>query len=560
MNFHDIKKLYLKDDIENCSVALELFLLLNTTHIDALLLKSNIEKEQLFKSTIAKDMELTLPQIQNLMETYHNILNLDPNNTKALYGILEITADFFESFDYIEFDGYCDKLIVTDHLKKEGYAFKFDLNYTFKKFHKCLEILEANYNYQKKIYANNRTILDKLTTSYVLKKAEILRLELSDSEATVRLFENYIDQLVLNNPMLFKNICDLALHHESYELAGKAAIKSMIQIGSDAHILYQNAQDLYDKLKVCINNGIENKNFHFYILLVERNFMREMQLQIPDLLINAKVLITKYPNWFVPYHFAGSCIYDGGNPVEALPYFEKCLEFGGYAITLNRYIDCYVKINHRLPTIDVLPDDNPLDYYNAGVDFDIYEQTLVDFSSESERVEMRIKFYEKSFEGFDRYFNQNFYESNYFISPHIQAMCANNYAVCLNQLGRFNEAINIAAQGIEISEFWEIYTTLGDSYYYSKNFKLALKSYKRAISLGLDEEDFIVKANFESKIIISMMELLDYSNAIKDLKNLEQLLLKYEVKYGTVNRDDSMLKSLKLQLEQAKKMAQSFVN
>ena len=488
MKFQDLVNLYEEGRYEDCLSELEVFLVLNPQDIPALLLKANVLKELDYQISEEDNNELSLNDFQEVITIYKTILEIEPNHEAALFGLLETTRFFYKDLDYDEYSSYIERLSVHEDELENLCRFSADLNYLHEKYAESIRNINELLAIYEVLYAHDRISKCALLTESVLFKAMILRENLNQHQQALAEFKKYKHDILSNNVLLYLDIGQLALEYHDYEMIGWAGVKAVLYGNEDPEVDAEIFK-YYERVMDLLNGGLENKQCIYFAIMVQRNFREELGLDLSDPLIEAKRYIDLYPDWFIPYHFAGTYILEGGNYDEALPYLAKAVELEGFSITIHRYILTYYHVHKELPEILNWPEDGPIDYFNSGCEFSEFENSIGSPVLDMPLLNYRLQFFKRSYLGFKAYFHENKFEANYFINSQLMSMCCNNYALALSSKRKYDEVIDICKEGLTYSRFWELYNTLADAYFEKGDYEDALINYHELLDESFKEFD-----------------------------------------------------------------------
>ncbi|UIR57049.1 hypothetical protein LZQ00_04360 [Sphingobacterium sp. SRCM116780] len=489
MKFQDLVNLYEEGRYEDCLSELEVFLVLNPQDIPPLILKATVLKELVFQNEEIDSNDLSLTDFQEVLDIYQSVLQMDPDNEEALFGLLETTRFFYKELDYGEYATYIDRLAIHEDQLENVCRFKADLNYLHEKYTESISNINELLSIYEILYAHDRINKCAFLTESLLFKTMIMRENLNQDQQALTEFKKYKNDILSNNVLLYLDIGKLAFQFNDYEMVGWCGLKAVLY-GNEEPEIDAEIFKFYEQVIAELNAGLEDKQCIYFVIMVQRNFREELGLDLSDPLIEAKRYIDLYPDWFIPYHFAGTYILEGGNYEEALPYFAKAVQLGGFSVTIYRYIITYYEVHHVLPEILSWPDDSPIDYYNSGCEFSEFENSIGSPILDLPLLNFRLQFFERAYLGFKAYFHENKFDANYFINQHLVAMCCNNYALALSSKRKYDEVIVICKEGLEYGTFWELYNTLADAHFEKNEYEDALINYHEVLEYDLKRFDF----------------------------------------------------------------------
>ncbi|MGY0036009.1 hypothetical protein [Pedobacter sp. NJ-S-72] len=463
--------------------------------------------------------------------SFEHALKLQPTNEEAMLYAAYINI-FITQINLQEAKVYCDILILSENedtrLKTIGY--RRHVNFTLGNMDLVLEDIELMIAHYKALYPDNRSFLDKELSMLYLEKTNIYLWHKEDAAQVFHTF-NESKAYPHNNYLTNNAVALLALDHQQFELAGEAALMAF----DHSEEPNQELIDLYHRIHDLSRKGKLSKVLAHTLLLALRRFSEPLGADVMEILSLSLDYIKVYPDWDVPYYFAGSFLFDEEKYEEALPYLKKSLDRGGMARGLRRYIDASYRITGQLPNIESLPIDSPGAYYAAGCDF-YYESIAKIWTEElaEELQEIKIKFYEVSYQGFHEYFYNNVGES-LANDTHTFAMCCNNYGIALTEIGDFEKAAVVHAIGYSLSPFWEQLNSWGAAL-------KGLEKYEEAIEI------FQVAANYSVQYL-SFSNYLRIKSEILDMTyKLDRTDDAYELLEAVTDEYDSFLDTNKDEL------------
>ena len=124
----------------------------------------------------------------------------------------------------------------------------------------------------------------------------------------------------------------------------------------------------------------------------------------------------------------------------------------------------------------------PRDLYATGVSLNEFYQENYQFDEETTTYfhHLNCEVYRQSYHAFKQYYEHNQYQSDFYGDYHVFAMCCNNYAIQLLNTEHYDQAAQIATEGLQYSEFMELHFNRIWAYQYSEDYpqmELALTEY-----------------------------------------------------------------------------------
>lgn len=481
----DLQSLYNQGELSKCLESLNPFLLVNPDSLEALLLKAKCEYQLASQSFNTGRNDISL-----YTAAYHSfeyVLKIQPTHEEAMLYAAYINI-FVTQDNLPEAQVYCDILVLSENedtrLKAIGY--RRQVNFMLGNMELVLEDIELMISHYKALYPENRSGLDKELSLLYLEKTNIY---LWHKEDALQVFQTYREGKAYPhyNYLTHNAVALLALDYQRLELAGEAALIAFTYGDEEPN---QELIDLYHRINELNDKSKLNKLLVHSLIMALRRFAKHLKADSVEILSLSLSYMQVYPEWDIPYHFAGTFLFDEKKYTEALPYLKKSLEIGGMARGLRRYIDAHFHTTGQLPNLESLPSDSPDGYYAAGCDF--YYETIPNIWNEElaeELQQLKIKFYEVAYEGFYEYFYKNTGES-LANETHTFAMCCNNYGIALTEIGAFEKAVEVHAIGYSLSPFWEQLNSWGIALKGLEKYEEAIEIFEAALSYSSDYLSF----------------------------------------------------------------------
>ena len=492
----DLQSLYNQGELSKCLESLNPFLLVNPDSFEALLLKAKCEYQLASQSFNTDRNDTSL--YATAYHSFEYVLKFQPAHEEAMLYAAYINI-FVTQDNLPEAQVYCDILALSENedtrLKAIGY--RRQVNFMLDHMELVLEDIELMITHYKALYPANRSILDKELSLLYLEKTNIY---LWHKEDALKVFQTYREGKAYphHNYLTHNAVALLALDYQRLELAGEAAFMAFTYSDDQPH---QELIDLYQKINELNDKSKLNKLLVHSLIIALRRFSEHLKADKIEILSLSLSYMKVYPDWDVPYHFAGTFLFDEQKYNEALPYLKKSLEMGGMARGLRRYIDAACRVTGQLPGIESLPADSPEAYYAAGCDF-YYESIPKIWTEElaEELQELKVKFYEVSYEGFYDYFYANAGES-LANEIHTFAMCCNNYGIALTEIGNFEKAAEVHAIGYALSPFWEQLNSWGTALKGLEKYEEAIEIFETASTYSSDYLSFSDYLRIKAEIL-----------------------------------------------------------
>lgn len=518
----ELQSLYISGNYEQCLNDLDLFLLVNPKHTEANLLDAKC----LFQIAYQHHME-NEARPQEFKAAYHRfleVIQLEPGCEEAMLFAAYIDVFFIQ--DNLEQSIlFCDTLISSadENNRFNALDYRVQANMLDQRYDQALEDIDRVIDLITIRYKFDLVTLDQERSRCYLRKATIFLEYKKDLQQALKVYSESLDY-IQGGSEIFYRIANLAFDAKEYELGGKAAIKAVYFVPNE---LLNDARALYDRINTLISQGIENKLmvYHQFIL------MRILDFDLIEILSLAKYYIKIYPDWAIPYHYAGAVLHDAKSYGEGYPYLKKSVEIGGGRIAgTRRYIEAAYRLTGQLPVIEQWPKDLSVEYYTAGVAFhEEMESGIRNAAIEQDLLKLRAQFYKVAYENYYNYFynNSGLPENN---DPHTFAMCCNNYGMALRALKLPEKAVEVHRVGYALSPFWEQLDNWGNALMDLDQYEEAMEVFNTALGYSSEYLGFgdyiglkagVLDATFkagrkeEARILLSDIEE-EYEEYVKE--------------------------------------------
>lgn len=464
-----LQSIYNAGNYPECLESVNFFLLFNPQNLESLLLKAKCEYQLAYNSENTDDL-LTIA-----VNSFEEVLKLAPAHEEAMLYLVYINISITGT-NLSEAIMYCDRLTESIYLdtRIKAITYRQEAYYQTGDTDRALKDLDLLIKLNKAHTIENRSFADHEQGRLYAKKANLY---LEHKNDPAKALETFKEGLVhrYKDVNIYCLIANLALDSEDYELGGNIARIALFSGSADADT-DENLITLYYRLKELSRRGVINKPIIYAMFIALKIYQERLECDMVGLLNFAQHYINIYPDWIIPYHYAGAVLYEAKSYSEALPYLQKSVELGGLALGLQRFIEVSYRINGQLPTIEKWPEDSAVMYYNAGVSF-FYESEsgISNAAIARELLHMRTNFYRISYDGFYNYF-YNDKGDGAANEPHVFAMCCNNYGIALSESGEYETAVEVHKLGYSLSPFWEQLSSLATAL-------LALKRYEETIEV-----------------------------------------------------------------------------
>lgn len=498
LNAEQLQSLFDQGDYRKCLEETNLSLLFNTQDINALLLKGRCQYQIALGEAESGDID----GFAAASNTFEEVLKLSPSHEEAMAFVAYINIFITQSNVAAGID-YCTRLTASTDPEIQARA----LGYRQQAYHQegnfdlALKDLDALVELDREIYKNSLPALDQELGDIYFRKGMLLLEGYGDHVKALEAFREVLKHGHADY-RAYCRIAETALDNGDYDTGGEAAVLAFFADTEEQ----EERLALYHRLDELNRQGIIQQPVVQAMFVGHRIFAEVLGTDTTEKLAFTKQYIKIYPDWYLPYHYAGAALYDAGSYDAALPYLEKSLELGGTAFGLQRFIESACHVNGELPAIEKWPDDTPVSYYNAGVNFGDFEELMAGTFIAPHLPKIRAAFYRISYEGFYDYFYNNKGKAG-FGEGHIFAMCCNNYGIVLSELQEYEQAVKVHNIGYSISPFWEQSSSLGTALMQLGKYEEAIAAFNRALEDGRNYLDFASYIELKGEILTATSNL-----------------------------------------------------
>lgn len=491
MNIEKLENLFYTGDLAQCIEEGEQYLKKQPNDTAVLFLMAVAHHDYVYPG----HPELVYDTMKQFTVPYlKKIISLEPENLEALQHMLSYTLnnDYDlacinlskrhitdeNSSDYI---AYAQRLIQKPEYATNGYGFLIRIYETREDSAAVLKTLDLGMAFFTTYFKADREQREHYNSIYLMKKIYLLQhTELKSAEDIVKIIADNMRQFASTNDSDYLYLAEIAFENEDIAVV-KAILLKLIKGANNEEDVLNGLVKWHQRFDKLIENGLVDDDVFYFQLIVERNHYERLHLKADFYYNHALRLIEMHPDKFSPYHFSGTYLHEQGEHAEALPLLSKALEIKSASITWRRFLlSNYLAkgvIEQDIPTFE----DLPRDLYNDGVELDEFIADRITDPEELALFQSVLSgFYEQSFHGFQSYFEEGKYESDYLGSRHNWAMCCNNYGLTLIKVGCYESAIQVAKIGLQQSDFEELHHTLLDALLINEDYvqaKVVLKNY-----------------------------------------------------------------------------------
>ncbi|MGN7863694.1 tetratricopeptide repeat protein [Chryseobacterium sp. 22458] len=527
--YDKLQQLFYRGDLDQCIAEGELYLLSHPEDEEVLFLMAVAYHDIVYYEGHEEIYEAIRDHVVPYLR---RILQLNPNNQKALYNILSYPLENEYTLMQIgrskkhvthenknEFISYAERMLEDPDYAGYGYDFLVKIYESLEENQALLNSLEAGIYYFRKD-ADNREQKDKNISLFWIKKIYLLDREKKISgEELVSVIEQEHSSFVSINEYDFINLADIAYENNAPDLSLKMMLKA-IKGSNSATYIHEKLVEWHQRFAELIQNGFSNPDVFYYQLIIERNYS-DMLNMAPDFYYHhALEVINTYPELFSGYHFAGTYLYENGRYAEAIPLLEKAIAISSNATAWRRKAESeyhlYKTVTAEIPEFA----DYPADIYNEGVYMNEFIDELEDDHDKLPWIEVSRRVYEQAYEAFRRYFEKGEWESDYHNDLHTRAMCCNNLAIKYSLLGNYQAAAETASEGLKYSEFMELHLVRIDALLDDGNYEKAEEALTTYFSLYGESEDYFYKNLYYKARRIQLHELLGAGDVCQETEEL----------------------------------------
>lgn len=531
INMYDnLEQLFYQGNLEQCIAEGEQYLLSHPEDQEVLFLMAVAYHDLVYYD----GHEAVYEAIKHHVIPYlRRILQLNPNNQKALYNILDyplgneytlmqigIAKKHITRENKDEFTGYAERMLEDPDYAGHGYDFLVKIYESLRENKALLNCLEAGMYYFRKADAGNREVRDKNISLFWIKKIYLLDREkmVSGQELTAMIEQEY-SSFVTRNEYDFINLADIAYENNDTDLSLKMMLKA-IQGENSAAYIHEKLVEWHHRFAELIENGYSNPDVFYYQLIIERNYAGMLNVSEDFYYTHALEVIDTHPEIFSGYHFAGTYLYEDQRYAEAIPLLEKAVALSSNATAWRRKAEAeyhlYKTVSAEIPEFY----DYPTDIYNEGVYINEFIDELEDENDKRQWIEASCEVYKQAHETFRKYFEEDQFDSDYHNDLHTRAMCCNNLAIKYSLLGDHQKAAETALEGLKYSEFIELHLVLIDALLDGENYEETEKALDHYFSLYGESEDYFYKNLYYRARQVQLHELMGDDNAFEEAEEV----------------------------------------
>ncbi|MBB6499196.1 tetratricopeptide repeat protein [Pedobacter cryoconitis] len=522
INMEHLQAVYDAGNYQECLEAADLFLLFNPQHPESLLLKAKCAFQLSHEE-----------ESGNLLTTAYNgfeeVLRLDPDDEEALLYLAYINI-YLQRTNLSESVGYCNRLETSTDPDISGKAIGYRLEAYLQlgNTDPALQDIDSLIKLNLESRGQNRSLTDYELALLYIKKGNLYLNYKNDPDSALKTYKEGF-KYRHKDVQTYCLIANLAIDFQEYDFCGEVIQVALFMGDPDAD---EALIELYYRLDELTRRGILNQSVIYGMFIALRIFQEPLKFDTVEMLNFAQHYIKIYPDWFIPYHYAGAALYDAKSYQEAFPYLEKSMELGGLALGLPRLIEIVYRLTGELPEIEKWPEDSPVAYYNAGVNFYYITEAAISHPAIArELLQIRARFYKLSYDSFYAYFYQNAVRSDA-NEAHVFAMCCNNYGIALSGLGEYERAVEVHRTGYSLSPFWEQLYSMGSALLELHHYEESIDVLNQAITSGSEYFGFMDYIDLKSKVLEATFELGRKDETRELLNQVEQEYDHFIKSYG----------------------------
>jgi len=525
VDIEHLQSIYNEGNFQECLEAVNLFLLFNPQNLEGLLLKAKCAYQ------LSYNNENTDELLATAIRSFEELLKLTPDHEEAMLYLTYINI-FITGANLQGSIMYCDQLMASIHLdtRIKAITYRQEAHYQTGDIDSALKDLDLLIKLNKAHTVENPSLADQEQGSFHAKKANLYLYHKNDPAKALEIFKEGLVHRY-KDVNIYCLIANLALDCEDYELGGEVAQIALFSGSADADT-DEDLITLYYRLNELTGRGVVNRPIIYAMFIALKIYPERLKCDTVEMLNFAQHYIKKYPDWLIPYHYAGATLYEAKSYDEALPYLQKSMELGGLALGLQRFIEVSYRIKGQLPTIEKWPKDSPVMYYNAGVSFFYESENSISNSAIArELLQIRTKFYKISYDGFYDYFYNDKGDSadN---EPHIFAVCCNNYGIALSELGEYETAVEVHKLGYALSPFWEQLSSLATALFALQRYEDVIDVVEQATAYSSEYFGFEDYIDLKGKQLTAIHDLGRKDEARELLIGIEEEYSNFINTYG----------------------------
>ncbi|WP_228140599.1 hypothetical protein, partial [Acinetobacter baumannii] len=333
--------------------------------------------------------------------------------------------------------------------------------------------------YQQR-YAHNRELRDIMVSQLWLDKVYFLASQ--QHPDLIMHIENGLDLLSVEDETEYLHLAEIAYEHQEITLAQKILLKLIKGLNYQPEVPAGLVR-WYHRFEEMIKNGYNHPEVRYYQIIIERNYYEQLNKTKSSYYQRCLSTIEKYPDEAAAFHFAGTYLYENEQYQQALTYLEKAQALEPDVVTWRRWVKSkYLAQQPIHLEVPVFSKALPRDLYATGVSLNEFYQENYQFDEETTTYfhHLNCEVYRQSYHAFKQYYEHNQYQSDFYGDYHVFAMCCNNYAIQLLNTEHYDQAAQIATEGLQYSEFMELHFNRIWAYQYSEDYpqmELALTEY-----------------------------------------------------------------------------------
>lgn len=546
--YNRLEQLFYRGDLDQCIVEGEQYLLSYPEDEKVLFLMAVAYHDIVYYDGHEEVYEAIRDHV---LPYLRKVLQINPNNQKALYNILDYPLgneytlmQIARSKKHItqenkeEFINYAERMLEDPDYVRYGYDFLVKIYESLEENKALLSSLEAAIYYSKKADANNREIKDKNSSLYWIKKIYLLdRTKMVSGEELTALIEKEHSTFVSRNEYDLINLADIAFENNAPDLSLKMMLKAIKGENSALHI-HEKLVEWHQRFAELITNGYNNPDVFYYQLIIERSYPELLNIAEDFYHHHSLEVINSHPDLFSGYHFAGTFLYENEQYAEAIPLLEKAVQLSSNATAWRRKADAEYLLNGTVLSEVPIFSDYPADIYNEGVYLNECIEALEDENAKLKWHNVGRVVYEQAHEAFRKYFEEGRFDSDYYNDLHTRAMCCNNLAIKYLILGDYQAAAATATEGLTYSEFMELHLVLIDALLEGGNHEKAEEALGNYFSLYGESEDYCSKSFYYRAKQIQLHEILGSNDARREAEEVLPYAYQYTMENPEMNDDD----------------------
>lgn len=471
MNYDDLEQLFYSGELAACIDGCVHYLIDHPGDVEVIFLLAVAKHDQAYPNGHEAVYETLQAEVIPLLRS---MIPLEPENPRARFNILNyMLGNEYDLFQIArpkkhvtaenkdEFIGYAKDLIAVKEHAVYGYDFLIRIHESLGDDDELLLALDQAIAFFDVFFKHERDIKDRNISITWMKKIYLLdrNKDLAMESNILEIIETGLPRFVSGHAGQYFDLAEIAHEHNNFDLALKILLK-VVRGDDENDQIQEGLVKWHQRFSDLIDKGFHPTDVLYFQLLVERAYPERLQIAEDYYYQHALEIIQRYPNTYGAFHFAGTYLYEQGDFDQAVSYFRNALAIQQQVTTWRRMVESRFLANGTLEEQVPQFKDIPRDLYNEGVNLDTFLKNMEESAVKEALRNLDVMIYQQSFEAFRKYFEEDKYESDLFGDEHCWAMCCNNLAIAYTAQGNYNDAVEVAQEGLKHAEFQELHYSL----------------------------------------------------------------------------------------------------